>query len=68
MFRLILEESTHVTKSSIFLMLVSTTLYINCDGSLPCNEICRVRYNICTNSYMALLDKGNGSLDMICHA
>lgn len=68
MFRLILEESTQVTKSSIFLWLISTALDKTCDGYLPCNEICSVCDDIGADSHMALLNESNRGLDVICHA
>jgi hypothetical protein len=65
--RLIFEESTHVTKSSIFLAHVSNCLFHACSRYSPSDEICRIRDNICSDSHVTLLNELDRSLDMIRH-
>jgi hypothetical protein len=61
--RLILEESTHVTKSSMFLLIVSQ---MSVDSSKrgvasPCHQKCRVSHHLRAHTNVTLLDELVGS-------
>jgi Pyruvate/2-oxoacid:ferredoxin oxidoreductase delta subunit len=69
MFRLILEESTQVTKSSMFLYCVSLTMKVrSLARHSPGDEICGVCHNVCSYSDVTLLDHLDSTLDVVCHA
>jgi hypothetical protein len=68
MLRLILDESTQVTKSSMFLALVSERA-VQCENShSPRNQIGGVGNDMCAHTHMALLNELDGSLYMVRHA
>lgn len=70
MFFLILEESTQVTKSSMFLKSGSqhTIFAILSSRISPRNQKGRVGHNLSSNSNMALLDELVGSADVLRHS
>lgn len=70
MFRLILEESTQVTKSSILLRHNQHTPSKNVNKApiLPCDEECRVRDYFGPDSYVALLNEAVGCAHGLRHA
>jgi hypothetical protein len=70
MFFLILEESTQVTKSSMFLDSESQhlkTLAVICGRISPGYQKGRVGHNLSSNPNMALLNELVGSADMLRH-
>ena len=68
MLRLILDESTQVTKSSMFLAFVSQKISCVFQHSLPRNKIRWVRDNRRTDPDMPLLNHLNRARQMLAHA
>jgi len=65
MLRLILEESTQVTKSSMFLAIVNPVLFKICLCCSPGHEVRRICYDICSHSYVTLLNELDGRLYVV---